>query len=103
MRKELLSTVSSAEFNTMAMNSKLSKVVSYIKNNKDRERIYVILKIIFPCLLVLFLADSNKAGMHKVLYYARMTKVSIIKPSSDLDKKELFPVSRSSYQKLCIS
>ena len=33
MRKALLDTVSSAEFNTMAMNSKLSKVVSYIQKN----------------------------------------------------------------------
>ena len=34
MRKALLATVSSAEFNTMALNSKLSKVVSYIQDNK---------------------------------------------------------------------
>ena len=32
MRKALLATVSSAEFNTMALNSKLSKVLSYIQN-----------------------------------------------------------------------
>ena len=32
----------------------------------------------------------------KVFYYATMTKISIIKSSSDIDNKELFPVSRSS-------
>ena len=32
-----------------------------------------------------------------------MTKISIIKLSSDLDNKELFPVSDSSSQKLWIS
>ena len=30
MRKSLLATISSAEFSTMSMNSKLSKLVSYI-------------------------------------------------------------------------
>ena len=34
MRKSLLATVSSAEFNTISLNSKLSKVVSYIQDNK---------------------------------------------------------------------
>ena len=47
MRKELIATVSSAEFNTMSLNSKLSKVVSYIQDNESWYRIYVLLKIIF--------------------------------------------------------
>ena len=34
IRKALLATFSSAEFNTMALNSKLSKVVSYIQDKK---------------------------------------------------------------------
>ena len=38
--------------------------------------------------------------MDKVLYYSRMTKISIIKSSNDLDNKELFPISRSSSQKV---
>ena len=40
--------------------------------------------------------------MDKVFYYARMTKISIIKSSSDLDNEELFPVSSSSYIKVWI-
>ena len=79
MRKALLATFSSAKFNTMTLNSKLSKVVSYIQNKKAWERIYVLLKIIFPCLLTLRLADRNKAGMDRVFYYSRMTKISIMK------------------------
>ena len=47
MRKALLATVSSAEFNTMTMTSKLSKVVSYIPDKKSWERMYVLLKIHF--------------------------------------------------------
>ena len=38
--------------------------------------------------------------MDKVLYYARITKISIIKSSSDLDNKELFPLSSSSSLKV---
>ena len=87
MIKALLATVSSSDFNTMSLNSKLSKVLSYIQDNKPWERIYVILKIIFPCIRVLRFADSNKVGMDKVFYYTRMTKISIIKSSSDLDNK----------------
>ena len=78
MRKALLATFYSAEFNTMSLNSKVSKVVSYIQDNKSWERIYVLLKIIFPCLRVLRFSDINKAGMDKVFYYAIMTKISII-------------------------
>ena len=47
MRKELLSIISSAKFNTMSLNSKLFKIVSYIQDNKAWGRIYVVLKIIF--------------------------------------------------------
>ena len=100
MKKTLLATFSSSEFNTMTLNSKLSKVVSYIQDNKAWDKIYVLLKILFPCLSTLWFADSNKAGMGKVLYYPRMTKISIIKSSTDLDNKELFSVSGSSSQKV---
>ena len=41
--------------------------------------------------------------MYKVFYYARMTKISIIKSSSDIDNKELFPLSGSLSQKVWIS
>ena len=47
MRKSFLATVSSAELNNMVLNSKLSKVVSYIQDKKAWERIYVLLKIMF--------------------------------------------------------
>ena len=50
MRKVILATVSSAGFSTMTLNSKLSKVVSYIQDKKAWERINALLKILFPCL-----------------------------------------------------
>ena len=46
MIKALLATVPSDEFSTMTLNSKISKVVSYIQDKKAWERIYVLLKII---------------------------------------------------------
>ena len=41
--------------------------------------------------------------MDKVFYYYIMINISIIKSSSDLDNKEIFPVYGSSSQKLWIS
>ena len=41
--------------------------------------------------------------MDKVFYYTRMTKISILKSSSDIDNKELFPLSGSSCQEIWIS
>ena len=38
--------------------------------------------------------------MDKVFYYYRMTKISIIKLSSDIDNKELSPLYFSSSQKV---
>ena len=61
------------------------------------------MKIIFPCLWFICLSDSNKSGTNKVFYYSVITKISIIKSSSDLDNRELFPVPGSSYQKVWIS
>ena len=103
MIKSIISTVSSSEFNTMALNSKLYKVSSYIQDDKAWDRIYIILKLSLPYLWVLHILDSNKAGMDKVFYYSILTKIPIIKSSSDIDNKELFPVSVSSSQKLWIS
>ena len=88
-RKVLLATVSYAEFATMALNSKLYKVVSYIQCNKSWERIYVVLKLLFTRLQVLCLAHSTKSGMEMVFYSSRFTKIFIIKSSYDIDNKEL--------------
>ena len=63
MRKALLAKVSSDEFNTMALHSKLSKVISYIKDKKAWERIYVLLKILSPCLRVICQQRRNGQGI----------------------------------------
>ena len=60
----------------------------------------MLLKIFFNCLWVFSIAGSNKTGMKKVFYFVRMIKIFIIKSSSNLDNKELFPVYGSSYFKV---
>ena len=40
IRKALLAAVSSDEFNTMSLNSKLSKAVSYIQNNNHDDELF---------------------------------------------------------------
>ena len=77
MRKVLQATISSAEFISIPTNTKFTKAVKYIQDNKLWERCYVLLNILFPCLRVLCLADSHLAGMKKVYYYSRMTKQCI--------------------------
>ena len=49
VRKVLLAKFSSTEFSSMIINSKFSKVLSYIHNHNAWERCYVLLKILFPC------------------------------------------------------
>ena len=102
MIKSLLVTVSSAEFKTISLNSKLSKVLSYTQYNEVLEMIYVLLKILFNCLRFCYFIEQLKKGMDKVFYYSRITKIPIFKSSSDLDNEELFPVSISSSFKVCI-
>ena len=91
MRKVLHATISSAEFLSIPTTTKFTKAVKYIHDDKSWERCYVLLKIIFPCLRFLRLADSNLAGMDKVYYYSRMTKQCIKKKKSDLDYQRGFP------------
>ena len=71
--------------------------------HRSSPKIYVLLKIFFPCLRTLRLANSNKSGMEKIFYYSLMTKIPITKSSYDLDNKELFPLSASSSKKVWIS
>ena len=79
MRNVLQATILSAKFISIPNNNKFNKAVNYIYDNKSWERCYVLIKIIFPCLRVLRLADSNLSGMDKVYYYSRMTKQCIEK------------------------
>ena len=67
------------EFGSSRNTEEFSKALKYIHDDKSWERCYVLLKIIFPCLRFLCLADSNLAGMDKVYYYLRMTKQCIKK------------------------
>ena len=51
----------------------------------------MLLNILFPCLRVLHLADSNLAGMGKVYYYSIMANNCTEKKIYDIYYQELFP------------
>ena len=91
MRRVIQAIISSAEFISIITSNKFTKAVRQIHDNNSWERCYVILKIIFPCIRVIRLADSNITGMDKVYYYSRMTKRCIEKKISDIDYQRLFP------------
>ena len=91
MRKVLQATILSAEFLSIPTNTKFTKALKYIHDDKSWERCYVLLKIIFPCLRVFCLADSNLAGMDKFYYCSIMTKQCIEKTKSDLDYQRVVP------------
>ena len=69
VRKVLQATILSAEFISIPTNNKFTKAVSYIHDNKSWERCYVLLNIIFPCLIVFRLVDRNISVMEKIYYY----------------------------------
>ena len=69
MRRFLQATISSDESISIPTNTKFAKAVRYINDNKSWERCYILLKILFPCIRVLRLADSNLVGMDKYYYY----------------------------------
>ena len=85
MRKFLQATISSSEFLSIPTTIKFTKSVNCIHDDKSWERYYVLLKILFPCLRVLRLSDSNLAGMEKVYSYSIMKNQCIEKTKSDLD------------------
>ena len=88
MRKLLLATASSVELNSMIINSNFSKVVSYIQDNKDWERCYVILKIIVLVFCYFFWNIIKNKGW--------MKKCSIQKSYSDIDNEDTLSLSGSS-------
>ena len=91
MRKVLQATISSAEFLIIPTTTKFTKAVKYINDDKSWGSCYVLLKILFPCLRFLCLADSNIAGLDIVYYYSIMTKQCIEKKKSDIDYQRVFP------------
>ena len=64
MQKVFQATILSAEYISIAKNTKFTKTLKYIHNNKSWERCYVLLYVLFPYLRVLHLADSNLSGMY---------------------------------------
>ena len=85
IRKFLQATISSIEFISIPTNNKFTEAVMYIHDNKSWERCYVLLKILFTCLIVLRLEENNRAGIEIFYYYSRMTQKYIEKTIYDID------------------
>ena len=67
MEKFLQANISSAEFISIHTNTNFDKGVRYIHDNKSWKRCYVLLNILFPCLRVLRLENSNYAVMENFI------------------------------------
>ena len=90
IQKVLQATISFAEFIIICTHKYFSKAVRYIHDNRSWEKCYILIIVIFPCLRVLRLADSNISGMEKVYYYLKMTKQCIEKLIYDIEYQKLF-------------
>ena len=84
MGEVLQATISSAEFLSIPTTTKFTKAVKYINDDKSWESCYLLLNILFPCLRVIRLSDSNLAGMENLYYYSRMTEQCIEKKNQIL-------------------
>ena len=83
--KVLQATIPSSGFISIPTNTKFTKAVRYIHDNKLWERFYLLIKILFPCIRAILLVDSNLVGMEKNYYFLIMTKQCIEKKISDID------------------
>ena len=96
LRKVLLTKFLSFQSIIMIINFKIYQAVSSIMDYKSWEKCYIILTIIFPCLRVLFMEESNKERTDKLYYYPTTIKTYIQKYWYNIDINYIFPVSISS-------
>ena len=68
MRRALESTVSSAAFAALSLKPFAKKAGEEVGDKVMWKQMYVVLRVLFPALRLLRLADSNRAGMDKVYY-----------------------------------
>ena len=88
-----LYTIHDEEFNKIANNSTIIKVVPYIEDNIYCERGYVLMKPLFQYLRVIFLEDIIQAGIENLYYYYRTEKLYIQNYSSELENEYVLPIS----------
>jgi len=91
LRKALESTVASAAFATLTLKPFAHKAVDDVKSALHWRQMYYLLRVLFPSLCLLRLADSNRAGMDKVYYYTQKTRAAIERSIDVLDDIENFP------------
>lgn len=90
-KKALESTVTSAAFRDLQLKPFAQKAADEVGDKDMWKRMYWLLRVLFPALRILRLADSNSPGMDKVYYYSRKTLAAIENSVDVLDDKNCFP------------
>ena len=88
--QKVLQAAISAELLSIPTTTKFTKAVKYIHYDKSWERCYVLLQILYTCLRVLRLEDSNLTGMEKSVLLFQNDKTVHREKKSDLDYQRVF-------------
>ena len=80
-----------AMFENLKLRSFAEKAAEDIKDRNLWKIMYRLLRVLFPALWLLRLADSNRAGTDKVYYYSQKTSAAIERSVQVLDDLDLFP------------
>ena len=93
-RKALEATVHSVAWESLK-NQKafITRAVDDVKNDIFWKRIFVLLRALYPLLLMLRLADSNKPNMDRVCFLLEKARTHLIKAKDDLMDEFLFPTT----------
>ena len=91
LRLPLKDTVNSVEWEDLTKNTVQVRAAEDIENNSFWKQIYILLRSLFPALLLLRHADSNCPGMDKLYYLTHRTTITLYKSEDSLDDEDLFP------------
>ena len=81
LKPALMSTVTSAEYGKL----KEKMITNIIMDTKLWEHMLIVIRAIFPGLIILWLADSNKPAMDKLYYYVHRMDLYVEKSQTLLD------------------
>ena len=94
VRKALEATIHSAAWTDMKkVKTFIVRAASDVDDKLFWNRIFVLLRALFPLLKLLRRADSNRPNMDKICYYLNETSLHLIKSKDDLMDENLFPTT----------
>jgi hypothetical protein len=89
LKVALKATVSSIEFQDLKLGKK-DRASAHIKDAKFWQRVYLVLRSVWPAMQVLRLADRNTPGMDKLYYLVRRTEQSLTDSMKYFADSDLF-------------